>query len=56
VAYIPHRFRKPLSRIIDKLSIIWHAVRNEENIAVLLSLIVYTCIPDILICHVGNWR
>jgi len=31
-------------------------VRNEENIAVLLSLVVYSCITDPLLCHVGNWR
>ena len=29
MAYIPHTVRKPLSRIIDKLSLVWRAVRNE---------------------------
>jgi len=55
VAYIPYTVRKTLSRIIDKLSLVWRAVRNEGNIAVFLSLIVYRCIPDSLLCHVGNW-
>ena len=29
---------------------------NEENIEMFLSLILYRCIPDPLLCHVGNWR
>ena len=29
MAYIPHTVRKPLSRISDKLSVVWRAVRNE---------------------------
>ena len=32
------------------------SVRNEENIAVFLSLILYRCVHDTLLCHVGNWR
>jgi len=56
VAYIPHTIRKTLSRITDKLLLLWRAVRNEGNIAVFLSLIVYRCIPDPLLCHVDNWR
>ena len=32
------------------------AVRNGENIAVFLSLIVYRCIPDPSLCSVGKWR
>jgi len=50
VAYIPHTVRKPLSRITDKLSLVCRAVRNEGNIAVFLSLIVYSCIPNHLLC------
>jgi len=45
-----------LSRIIDKLSLVCRAVGNEGNIAVFLSLIVYRCIPDPLLCHVDKWR
>ena len=56
MAYIPYTARKPLSRVTDKLSLVWPAVRNEENIAVFLSLIVCRCILDPLLCHVGKWR
>jgi len=31
-------------------------VRNEENIAVFLSLIPYSCVPDPLFGPVANWR
>ena len=54
MAYIPHTVRKTLSRITDKLSLVWRAVKNEGNIAVFLSLIVYRCIADPLLCHVAN--
>ena len=47
--------RKPLSRINDKLSFVWRAVRNEEIFAVLLYLVVYRCIAHSLLCYVGNW-
>jgi len=46
--------RKPLSRIIDKRSFVWCALRNEGNIAVLVCLVVYRCIADSLLCYVGN--
>jgi hypothetical protein len=38
VAYIPHTVRNILRRIIDKLSLVWRAVRNEGNTAVFLCL------------------
>jgi hypothetical protein len=53
-SYIPHRDTKFLSRVTDKLSLVLCAVRNEENISMYISLIFYRCIPDPLLCHVGN--
>ena len=53
---LAHTFRrdiKPLNRLIDKLLLLLCAVKNEENIAVFLSLIPYSCIPDPLLCPVG---
>ena len=55
-SYVPHRVTKPLSSITDKLSLILCALRKAENIAVFLSLILYRCSPDPLLCHAGNWR
>jgi hypothetical protein len=48
--------RKPLSRVTDKLSFVLRAVRNGDNIVVLLCLVVCRCIADSLLCYVGNWR
>jgi hypothetical protein len=36
------------------LSLVLYAVRIEENIALFLYLILYRCIPDPILCHVGN--
>jgi len=56
VAYIPHTVRKPLSRIIDKLSLVCLAVRNEGNIAVFMSFILYRCVPDHLLFYVDKLK
>ena len=54
LSYIPRRVTKNLSRIIDMQLFLLCAKKNEENIAVLPSSIIYTCIPDPLLCRVGK--
>ena len=53
VAYVAHTVRKPLSRIIENCHCM-ACSKNGDNTAVLLTVILYSCIPDPLLCHVGN--
>ena len=45
---------KPLNKLIDTFLLLLWAVRKEENIAVFLSLIPYSRIPDPLLYPVAD--